>query len=166
MEYSRYLAVKPVPLAGIQPGAALYTPLKLNNKTVGLIMVRTIHANVYQPHHLHILKTVGNFIVRALELGRMKARPFVQGIGGKKEWRWNTFEELSPISGKALLMLTDKEKEVLLLLVSGLPNKRIAEKMFVSPGTIKTHTLHIYGKMDVGNRSSAILKAIGLGWVV
>ena len=41
-EYSRYLPVKPQPLAGIQPKAALYTPLKLNDKIVGLVVVRTI----------------------------------------------------------------------------------------------------------------------------
>jgi DNA-binding NarL/FixJ family response regulator len=51
-------------------------------------------------------------------------------------------------------------------MVSGLPNKTIAEKLFVSPGTIKTHTLNIYQKLDVGNRTSAIMKAIELNWFV
>jgi transcriptional regulator with GAF, ATPase, and Fis domain len=41
-EYSKYLLIKPKPLAGIQPKAALYTPLKLNDKIVGLVVVRTI----------------------------------------------------------------------------------------------------------------------------
>ena len=165
-EFSRYLAVKPQPLAGIQPKAALYTPLKLDEKIVGLIVVRTIHQNVYQPHHLHILKTVGNFVVRALELARISAVPFVQGTGRTKEWRWNSMEELSARSKKTLELLTEREKEVLFLFVTGLPNKVIAEKLFVSDGTVKTHTLHIYQKMDVGNRTSAILKAVELGWVI
>jgi hypothetical protein len=86
-EYGRFLNMKPTPLAGIQPKAALYTPLKINDKTVGLIVVRTIHKNVYQPHHLYILKATGNFVVRALEFARMSAIPFVQGRS--KEWRWN-----------------------------------------------------------------------------
>ena len=75
-------------------------------------------------------------------------------------------EELPARSKKTLQLLTEREKEVLFLLVTGLPNKVIAEKLFVSDGTVKTHTLHIYQKMDVGNRSSAILKAVELGWVV
>jgi DNA-binding CsgD family transcriptional regulator len=165
-EYSRYLPVKPKPLAGIQPKAALYTPLKLNDKTVGLVVVRTIHENVYQPHHLYILKTAGNFVVRALEFARMSAIPFVQGTGRSKEWRWNDPGELGVKSKNALLQLTEREKEVLFLLVTGMPNKMIAQKLFVSADTIKTHTLHIYQKMDVGNRSSAILKAIELRWVI
>ncbi|MFI5128956.1 MAG: LuxR C-terminal-related transcriptional regulator [Chitinophagales bacterium] len=165
-EYSRYLPVKPTPLAGIQPKAALYTPLKLNDKTVGLVLVRTIHKNVYQPHHLYILKTAGNFVVRALEFAKISAIPFVQGTGRSKEWRWNDPGELPVKSKKALLLLTEREKEVLLLLITGLSNKMIAEKLFVSADTIKTHTLHIYQKMDVGNRSSAILKAVELRWVI
>jgi DNA-binding CsgD family transcriptional regulator/transcriptional regulator with GAF, ATPase, and Fis domain len=165
-EYSHYLPAKPTPLVGIQPKAALYTPLYLNGKTAGLVVVRTIHKNVYQPHHLYILKTVGNFVVRALEFARMSATPFARGTGRTKEWRWNNPEELPVKSKKELLLLTEREKEVLLLLVTGLPNKMIAQKLFVGADTVKTHTLHIYQKMNVGNRSSAILKAVELGWVV
>ena len=165
-EYSRYLPVKPYPLTGIQPKAALYTPLKLNDKIAGLIVVRTIHKNVYEPHHLYILKTVGNFVIRALELARMSAIPFVQGAGRTKLWRWSNPEQLPVKSKKALQLLTEREKEVLFLMVTGLPNKVIAEKLFVSAGTVKTHTLHIFQKLDVGNRSSAILKAVELGWIV
>jgi DNA-binding CsgD family transcriptional regulator len=165
-EYSRYLLRKPRPLAGIDPKAALYTPLTLNDKIVGLVVVRTIHKNVYQPHHLYILKTVGNFVVRALELARISGTPFAQGKGRTKEWRWNSMEELRANSKKILEHLTEREKEVLFLLVTGLPNKLIAEKLFVSDGTVKTHTLHIYQKMNVSNRSSAIIKAVELGWVV
>ncbi|MBK5271411.1 MAG: GAF domain-containing protein [Bacteroidia bacterium] len=165
-EYSNYLPVKPQPLTGIQPKAVLYTPLKLNNKTVGLVVVRTIHKNVYQPHHLYVLKTVGNFVVRALELAKISGTPFVQGSGRTKEWRWNTMEQISSVSKRQLSALTEREKDVLLLLVTGLPNKAIAEKLFVSPDTIKTHTLNIYRKMEVSNRSSAILKTIELGWII
>jgi DNA-binding CsgD family transcriptional regulator len=165
-EYSQYLEHKPIPLAGSSPNAAIYVPLKLNGKVVGLITVRTIHRNVYQPHHLYILKTVGNFIVRALELAKMSSGPHLKARGTQKEWRWNKKEELSPASRKALLLLTEREKEVLFLLVTGLPNKVLAEKLFVSPGTIKTHTLNIYQKMDVANRTSAIMKAVEWGWIL
>ncbi|MDB5223464.1 MAG: atoS [Chitinophagaceae bacterium] len=165
-EITKYVPKKPVPIAGADPKAALYTPLKLNDKVVGLIVVRTIHKNVYQQHHLYILKTVGNFVVRALELAKMQAKPYVKTEGTQKEWRWGNAEQLPPKSKKALEQLTEREKEVLFLLVTGLPNKAIAEKLFVSAGTIKTHTLNIYQKLDVANRTAAILKAIELGWVV
>ena len=163
-EYGKYLKYKPIPLAGSDPKAALYVPLKLHNKVVGLITVRTIRKNMYQQHHLYILKTVGNFIVRALELANISSKPFVKTEGTMKEWRWRSEEDLLPASKKALKLLTEREKEVLLLLVTGLPNKSLAKKLFVSATTIKTHTLNIYKKMDVTNRTSAILKAMEWGW--
>jgi DNA-binding CsgD family transcriptional regulator len=163
-EVTDYVSQKPVPLAGSDVKAALYTPLKLNGKVVGLIVVRTIHKNVYQQHHLYILKTVGNFVVRALELAKMQQKPYAKAEGTQKQWRWCDIEQLSSKSKKLLQQLTEREREVLLLLVTGLPNKSIAEKLFVSAGTIKTHTLNIYQKLDVANRTAAILKAIEFGW--
>ena len=163
-EYGKYLKYKPIPLAGSDPKAALYVPLKLHNKVVGLITVRTIRKNMYQQHHLYILKTVGNFIVRALELANISSKPFVKTEGTMKEWRWRSEEDLLPASKRALKLLTEREKEVLFLLVTGLPNKSLAKKLFVSAATIKTHTLNIYKKMDVVNRTSAILKAMEWGW--
>ncbi|HEU5054175.1 MAG TPA: LuxR C-terminal-related transcriptional regulator [Hanamia sp.] len=165
-DIKKYLEAIPEPLTGFKPKAAIYTPLKLAQKVVGLLVVRTRRKNVYQPHHLYILKTVGNFIVRALELSRIFSKPFVRPQGSQKEWRWGDLEKLPPKSKNALEKLTEREKEVLMLLVSGLPNKSIAQKLYVSSGTVKTHTLNIYQKLDVSNRTSAILKAISFGWIL
>jgi DNA-binding CsgD family transcriptional regulator len=163
-EITKYLPRKPIPIAGSEPKAAIYTPLKLNDKVVGLIVVRTIKKNVYQPHHLYILKAVGNFIVRALQLAKISSKPFVKTVGVQKEWRWSNTEELTTKSKRELDRLTEREKQVLFLLVTGLQNKSIAEKLFVSAGTVKTHTLNIYQKLEVANRTAAILKAIEYGW--
>ncbi len=166
LEYGHYLEQKPVPLAGSNPKAAIYVPLKLLNKVVGLIVVRTIHKNVYEPHHLFILKTVGNFVVRTLALNKLYQGTHATGQGTQKEWRWNKEECLSASSKKAFSLLTKREKDVLLLMVAGRQNKEIALELFVSPGTIKTHTLNIYQKMDVANRCSAIMKAMDWGWII
>ncbi|MEO7264271.1 MAG: LuxR C-terminal-related transcriptional regulator [Ferruginibacter sp.] len=165
-EYSLYLQHKPVPLAGSNPKAAIYVPLKLSNKVVGLIMVRTIHKNVYQPHHLFLLKTVGNFVVRTLALTKISSRLSVSYASNQKVWNWNNIENLAHSSKKIFSSLTSREKDVLLLLVSGMPNKDIANMLFVSPGTIKTHTLNIYRKMNVPNRSTAILKSLDWEWII
>ena len=163
-EITKYLPRIPIPIAGSEPKAAIYAPLKLNDKVVGLIVVRTINKNVYHPHHLYILKAVGNFVVRALELAKISSKPYVKTEGVKKEWRWCNSEELSAKAKRELDRLTEREKQVLFLLVTGLPNKSIAEKLFVSAGTVKTHTLNIYQKLDVANRTAAIVKAIEYGW--
>jgi len=164
-ECNKYLPVKPIPLYGSNPNSAIYVPLKLNKQVVGLITVRTIRKNAYQQHHLYILKTVGNFIVRALELAKMSSQNDIKGKGSEKAWQWRNKENLSAASSRELQKLTEREKEVLFLLATGLPNKALAEKLFVSPGTIKTHTLNLYQKMGVANRTSAILKAVEWGWI-
>ena len=61
--------------------------------------------------------------------------------------------------------LSPKELNTLRLLVSGLTNKEIAEKAFVSPNTVKTHIKKIYDKMEVNSRAQAINRARELGLI-
>ncbi len=55
--------------------------------------------------------------------------------------------------------LTPRELEVLRLLAEGLTNAQIAERLFVSIGTIKGHAHHIYSKLAVHDRFHAVLQA-------
>ena len=56
--------------------------------------------------------------------------------------------------------LSQQELKVLKYLSQGLSNKAISERMFLSLGTVKNYISNIYSKLDVNNRSSAIMKAI------
>ncbi len=56
--------------------------------------------------------------------------------------------------------LTDRELEVLVLLVKGLNNSEIAEKLFVSPSTIKSHVSNILSKFEVSSRTEAVALAV------
>jgi ATP/maltotriose-dependent transcriptional regulator MalT len=55
-----------------------------------------------------------------------------------------------------LVPLSKREYEVLLFLAEGLADKEIAEKIFVSVNTVKTHTRRIYDKLLVSNRTEAV----------
>jgi RNA polymerase sigma factor (sigma-70 family) len=55
--------------------------------------------------------------------------------------------------------LTDREREVLDLLAQGLTNKEIAEKLVITPNTVKRHLKAVYEKLDVHTRSAATAKA-------
>jgi DNA-binding CsgD family transcriptional regulator len=57
------------------------------------------------------------------------------------------------------LNLTTREYEVLQLLTQGLTNAQIAEKLFLSLSTIKTHVSNLFVKMEVKNRTQAVEKA-------
>ena len=56
--------------------------------------------------------------------------------------------------------LTNREMEVLELLVRGLNNREIAEELVVSRATAKAHVSHILDKLDVSNRAEAIVLAL------
>ena len=57
---------------------------------------------------------------------------------------------------KTLDPLTSREQEVLQLILSGKSNREIAEALFISVNTVKTHTSNIFSKYDVGSRAELI----------
>jgi LuxR family maltose regulon positive regulatory protein len=59
--------------------------------------------------------------------------------------------------------LTNREIDILSNLSKRLRNKEIAEKLFISPETVKRHTINIYRKLDTHNRQEAVTKAQAFG---
>ncbi|MDR7270066.1 DNA-binding NarL/FixJ family response regulator [Pelomonas saccharophila] len=64
---------------------------------------------------------------------------------------------------QATLGISPREREVLELLAAGLSNKEIADKLHMSPHTVKTHVARLFEKLDARRRTEAILKARELG---
>ena len=56
------------------------------------------------------------------------------------------------------LRLSTRELEVLQLMAEGLSNRQIAERLFVSLNTIKTHTSNLFLKLEVERRTQAVEK--------
>jgi DNA-binding NarL/FixJ family response regulator len=56
--------------------------------------------------------------------------------------------------------LTEREVEILQLLAFGHTNRDIAEKLFISPDTVKTHLEHIYQKLGASDRTAAVAEAL------
>jgi len=80
-----------------------------------------------------------------------------------------TAEPAQPVSTAAeeaqplIEPLTDRELDVLEELTKGLTNREIAERLMVSLNTVKTHTKNIYAKLEVRNRTEAVVRAQELG---
>ena len=64
---------------------------------------------------------------------------------------------------EGLYPLTERELQILHLLEKGLTNREIASELVVTPGTVKLHTKHVYRKLSVNNRQTAVTLARALG---
>lgn len=75
-----------------------------------------------------------------------------------------TVREALIMGGKSddLSSLTEREREVLLLLAQGLTNREIAEALVISNNTVKRHLKSIFSKLNIHTRSAAVAKVAGL----
>ncbi|HEY3249047.1 MAG TPA: response regulator transcription factor [bacterium] len=61
--------------------------------------------------------------------------------------------------------LTDREREVLVLIAEGLTNAQIAEKLYISVKTVQTHRTHIMEKLDLHDRGHLVRYAVRKGLI-
>jgi NarL family two-component system response regulator LiaR len=74
-------------------------------------------------------------------------------------------ESLAASDEDPLDRLTRREREVLVLIGRGYPNKRIARELAVSEKTVKTHVGHVFAKLGVTDRTQAAIVAVRAGLV-
>ncbi|MBG0820298.1 response regulator transcription factor [Planomonospora sp. ID91781] len=65
----------------------------------------------------------------------------------------------------ALASLTDREREVLVLIAGGYANGEIAERLAVSPSTVKNHVTSLFAKIGARDRAQAVIAAYEAGLV-
>jgi len=69
-------------------------------------------------------------------------------------------EAVPPAPGQELLkQLTPRERDVLHLISQGSPNREIAEQLYISEGTVKTHVTHLLNRLNLRNRSQLAIYA-------
>ncbi|WP_320773856.1 response regulator transcription factor [Streptomyces sp. CRN 30] len=75
-----------------------------------------------------------------------------------------TLRTRPPADARALPAdLTRREREVLTLIGQGLPNRAIAEHLFISEATVKTHINNLFAKAGIQDRADAVRRAIAAG---
>jgi LuxR family maltose regulon positive regulatory protein len=156
--------------------AGLGETAQTNEWIYGLIAVRVIQASLAESQEEALSFLVealrlaeGGGFIRSFVEGREKLVPLLQeamrcGIASAYARRI-----LDVMTGKVGITgagmgslveaLSDRELEVLKLVTAGMSNREIAEQLFISPGTAKTHIHNLCGKLGVRNRTEAAMKA-------
>ena len=71
----------------------------------------------------------------------------------------------TPIEDPDQLPLSKREREVVGLIASGATNREIAERLYLSPHTVKEYTSSVYRKLGVRNRAEAVKHAQRIGLI-
>lgn len=111
----------------------------------------------------YILKAVDpEFLVQGIKMvyhgGSLIPQQLAKEVFGQMQSNNNQHSEHNSMNNP--YDLNNQELKVLKCLTQGLSNKLISEKMFLSVGTVKNYISTIYSKLNVKNRSSAIMKAM------
>ena len=99
------------------------------------------------PLEIYIGIVAAGFVVLGIWAGRKLASPKVVKLGPDVELDLKEVERLG---------ISKREYEVLELIAEGLSNQEIADKLFVSTSTVKTHTSNLFAKFDARRRTQAV----------
>ena len=157
-------------VATLDPDVVL-SDLRLGDGIDGVTLTETLRRGGERPAVL-ILTTYDNDsdIVRAVMAGAAgyllkDAEPevIVQGIhdaaGGRLVLSPELEQRVADRMTHGVPQLSDRELDVLRLVAEGRANKEIARTLFISEATVKTHLVHIFGKLHTDSRTSAVAAA-------
>jgi NarL family two-component system response regulator LiaR len=99
--------------------------------------------------------------VRAIRAGESVLHPAII----EKLLKQAMIKPTGPMDRKMKELLSDREMEMLKLLATGMSNKEIADKLYLSLRTVKAHMSNIFTKMSVASRSEALVEALRKGLI-
>jgi LuxR family maltose regulon positive regulatory protein len=107
---------------------------------------------------------IRSFVDEGEPMAHLLRRALARGITpGYASRLLAAFGESPPAAQALVEPLTARELEVLRLVAGGLSNREIAQQLVVAVSTVKSHINHLYGKLEVKNRTQAVARAQELG---
>jgi len=129
-------------------------------KHIPVIIITALNNEI---DHVSSLKVgADDYIIKPFNISTLMVR--IEALLRRTAWH-NSESKINYETRIERDLLTVREREIMSLVAEGDSNKKIAEKLFLSELTVKTHLKNIFKKMNVSNRTQAILTAINKGMV-
>ena len=123
----------------MERGAAGFMPKSYSSQQISQVLQRVLNGGAYRPSDFEQLQLSASPVSAS---GASVAPDAQAGDSG---------------------LLTDRQMQVLALLVQGKPNKIICDELNLAPGTVKIHISSVLRALHVTNRTQAVLEAARLG---
>ncbi|QQK77915.1 response regulator transcription factor [Salicibibacter cibarius] len=149
------------------------------------VLILSIHDD--EAYVTHVLKTgAAGYLLKEMDADALIEAVKVVGAGGAyihpkvthnliKEYRRLASDDGDHSTGrvsykeieyrKPLHILTRRECDVLQLMTDGYSNRMVGEELYISEKTVKNHVSNILQKMNVNDRTQAVVESIKKGWV-
>lgn len=145
-------------------GWATLKAIRENKETKALPIIMLTALDKEQQQVSGLKFGADDYIVKPFTLPNLLAR--IEALLRRSTWRTEENQtssvNLAFASDEPIDALTSREKEVLSLVAQGANNQEIAEKLFVREVTVKTHLNNIFKKLNVSNRTQAVLLGMQL----
>lgn len=135
----KFPGLKIIVLSAYEDNLHVYTAMQAG--AVGYVIKRTNQASLLN-------------VIRSAHQGEILISPYLARL---------TLKNLDALSPDSQFHLTKREKEVLSLIIEGHGSDAIVKSLTISRDTLKTHIKHIFGKLQVKNRTQAAVKAMEQG---
>lgn len=148
------LGTKVLALSGYDDADLIFRAMKIGAK--GYVLKTMASAQLIYA----IQEVLNGKIYLPLALSSRFFEYFQQSFREETEKKQNGMDEENLLDS-----LTQREEEVLELLTQGITYKGVASKLFISETTVKTHVNNIFQKLQVNDRTQAVLYAINNGFL-
>jgi len=112
----------------------------------------------------YLLKDIGApELVEAIYAANRGGSPISPAVAAQLVQKVASGSHAPVVSRHEDLALSEREHEILSLIVDGLDNDAIARKLYISKGTVKNHVSHIYERLGVSGRAEAMALAVSRG---
>lgn len=128
-------------------------------------LLKEVHQALPRTPDLPRADPIAAYLRRLLaEAGETAAAPAVRPAGGWED-EWDDADEDGGVSPQLFEQLTDRERDILMLVASGLSNKALADRLSLSENTVKWHMRNIFEKLHIANRMQAVVVARHFGLI-